>query len=107
MPPLMGAAPLLSEPLLDAVSAAQSFVAVFIWVYTILILVLVLSSWVKLPYSFNPVLRFLHDVGDPYLGFFRRFVPPLGAFDLSPMVAVIALYALQRIVNDVILARLH
>jgi len=103
----MGAAVLRSWPLLDAVSYAQSFVTVFLSVYTILIFIYVLSSWVKLPYSLNPIQRFLHDVCDPYLRFFRRFVPPLGPVDLSPMVAVISLIALQRIINDVILSHLH
>ena len=30
--------------------------------------------------------RFLYDVCDPYLRLFRRFIPPLGPLDLSPMI---------------------
>jgi YggT family protein len=91
--------------LLDTVSWVGNFVDVFLLVYTILIFVFVLSSWVRLPYSFNPVLRFLHDVCDPYLRLFRRFVPAIGAIDLSPMVAIISLYVIRRIIDDVILNR--
>jgi YggT family protein len=103
----MGAADAGLGLLMDAITTAQTFVAIFIWVYTILIFVYVLTSWIRLPYSLNPVQRFLNDVCEPYLRLFRRFIPPLGALDLSPIVGIVALYALQRIINDVILDRLH
>ena len=47
-------------------------------------------SWVRLPYSpwLNRIQRFLFDVCDPYLRIFRRLLPPFGAFDLSPIVAI-------------------
>ena len=93
--------------LLDAVTTAQNFVAIFIWVYTILIFAYVLTSWIRLPYSLNPLQRFLYDVCDPYLRLFRRVIPPVGPLDLSPLVAILALYATRRIVNDVILDSLH
>ena len=34
---------------------------------------------------------FLHDVCEPYLRLFRRFIPPLGPLDLSPMVGIFIL----------------
>jgi uncharacterized protein YggT (Ycf19 family) len=94
--------------LFDTVSRIQSFVHVFILVYVLLILAFILMSWVRVPYSpfLNRIQRFLYDVCDPYLRLFRRFLPPLGPLDLSPMVAVISLYAIDQIVN-LILDRLH
>ena len=92
--------------LLDAVSAAGRFVDVFVLVYTLLIFAYVITSWIRLPYSLNPVQHFLHDVCEPYLRLFRRVLPPLGPLDLSPIVAVAALYAIDRLVTDVILVRL-
>lgn len=91
----------------DAVSSAQSFVTVFLWVYTLLIFAYIIASWIRLPYSLSPLQRFLHDVCDPYLRLFRRVLPPLGPIDLSPIVAIAVLYLVQRLVNDVILDRLH
>ncbi len=85
--------------LADAVSAAQSFVSVFAGVYILLIFVYVLSSWVRLPYSLAPVQRFLHDVCEPYLRLFRRFLPALGPLDLSPIVGVVALLVAARVIN--------
>ena len=86
--------------LADAVDRVQSFVQFFIGVYTLLILAFIITSWIRLPYSpwLNRIQRFLYDVCDPFLRLFRRVLPPLGPLDLSPMVAVIALYAVDRIV---------
>jgi YggT family protein len=85
--------------LADVGSSLASFVVVFILVYALLLFAYILTSWVRLPYSpwLNRVQRFLYDVCDPYLRIFRRFLPPLGPLDLSPMVAVIVLFVIQRI----------
>jgi YggT family protein len=93
----MGAAVASFGLLADAVSTAQSFVHVFISVYVLLIFVYVLTSWIRLPYSLNPVQRFLYDVCEPYLRVFRRVLPSFGPLDLSPIVAVIVLIALDQI----------
>jgi uncharacterized protein YggT (Ycf19 family) len=85
--------------LADAVSTIQSFVVVFVGVYVLVIFAYVLTSFVRLPYSFNPVVRFLYDVCEPFLRLFRRILPPLGPLDLSPVVAILALVAVQRIVD--------
>ena len=92
---------------LDAISEVELFVNVFVGVYVLAILAYILTSWVQLPYSLRPVQRFLFDVCDPYLRFWRRVLPfRTGPIDLSPMVAVLALIVLERIVIA-ILERLH
>ena len=94
--------------LFDAVDSVRSFVDVFIYVYILVIFVYILTSWIPLPYSpwLNRVQRFLYDVCDPYLRLFRRVLPQLGPLDISPVVAVIVLFAIQRGL-DSLLARLH
>src|ERR1700758_2071898 len=94
--------------LADAVTAAQSFVTVFVTVYTLVIFAYILTSWVRLPYSptLNRIQRFLHDVCEPYLRLFRRILPSMGPLDLSPIVGIVFLYLL-RFVIDSILNRLH
>jgi uncharacterized protein YggT (Ycf19 family) len=93
---------------LDAVSSVQQFLHVFIYLYIFLILAYVITSWIRLPYSpsLNRIQRFLYDVCDPYLRLFRRILPPLGPLDLSPMVAVIVLVAVDRIVVTSLIGRL-
>ena len=89
---------------MDVVDSVQDFLNVFVLVYVLLILAYIITSWIRLPYSpwLNRIQRFLYDVCDPYLRLFRRFLPPIGPLDLSPMVAVFSLFILLRIVNAVL-----
>jgi YggT family protein len=91
---------------LDAVTQVELFVDVFISVYALLIFVYVLTSWVRLPYSLNPLQRFLSDVCEPYLRLWRRILPSFGPLDLSPIVGFFGLVVLREIINNV-LNRLH
>jgi uncharacterized protein YggT (Ycf19 family) len=94
--------------LFDAIDGIQSFLYVFVVVYTILILAYIITSWVRLPYSpwLNRVQRFLYDVCEPYLRLWRRVLPTFGPLDLSPMVGVAALYVMLAVLRS-ILGRLH
>jgi YggT family protein len=82
-------------------------VSVFIVVYSLLIFAYVITSWVRLPYALSAFQRFLYDVCEPYLRIFRRILPPLGAIDLSPLVAVAVLYLFERLVNQGLLDHIH
>lgn len=90
----------------DAVGSVIAFVNAFVAVYVLLMFVYILTSWVRVPYSLAPVQRFLHDVCEPYLRLFRRFLPPVGPLDLTPIVAVFVLIVLDQIVTS-LLSRLH
>ena len=94
--------------LYDWVNSVRSFVDVFIYVYTLLILAYIITSWVRMPYSpwLNRIQRFLYDVCDPYLRTWRRVLPSFGPLDLSPVVGVAALYVLLAVAIN-ILDRLH
>ena len=85
--------------LADAVSRVETFVNVFIALYGLVVLLYILTSWLRLPYSpmLNRIQRFLYDVCEPYLRIFRRLLPSAGAIDFSPMLAVIALGAIDRL----------
>jgi YggT family protein len=74
-------------------------------VYTILIFVRILMSWIpRIPYHpiLSAVIGFIQEVTDPYLRIFRRIIPPLGgggfALDLSPIIAIIVLIIGQSII---------
>ena len=86
-----------------------SFVEALLLVYTIIIIAYIFSSMYfnvggRLPYSrwSRSVLDFLRDVSEPYLSIFRRFIPPFGPLDLSPMVATIVLWLVGSIVVSLI-----
>ncbi|MBA3412311.1 MAG: YggT family protein [Actinobacteria bacterium] len=104
----MGALAATPALLADAVSSVQSFVHVFILVYILLLFAYIITSWIRLPYSIwlSRIQRFLYDVCEPYLRVFRRFLPPLGPLDLSPMLGVIVLLVLDSVLIA-LLDRLH
>ena len=64
-------------------------------IYTLILIVRVLITWVN-PDPFNPVVQFLARVTDPVLEPLRRVIPPLGPIDISPVVALLILQALQH-----------
>ncbi|MBA2346920.1 MAG: YggT family protein [Solirubrobacterales bacterium] len=75
-----------------------NFLAALIQVYTILIIAYILSQLFfgfggRVPYNraFSAVLGFLEQVVAPYLNIFRRFIPPLGPIDISPIVGILLL----------------
>ena len=88
----------------DAVDTIQNFVLVVFYVYLLCIFAYILTSWIPLPYNvwLNRIQRFLYDVVDPYLRLFRRIIPQVSlgglGLDLSPIVAIIVLYAVLRVV---------
>jgi YggT family protein len=93
--------------LLDAVTQVELFVNVFVTVYALAILVYILTTWVRVPWSLRPVERFFYDVCDPYLRLWRRIIPvSFGPIDFSPMIGILALFAFDRILIAV-LERLH
>ena len=93
--------------LLDAVTEVELFVNVFVGVYILAIIAYIITSLVQLPYSLRPIQRFLYDVCEPYLRLWRRLLPlSMGGIDFSPMVAVLALIAVERILIA-ILDQLH
>ncbi|PCI77188.1 YggT family protein [Candidatus Aerophobetes bacterium] len=75
-----------------------SFVQMLFLVYSVLIIVKVLSSWFP-KFSQSRLMRSISVFTDPYLNFFRRFIPSIGGkFDISAIIAFIALRIAERIV---------
>ena len=89
------------DSILVLASARESiagFLTALLYVYLILIFAYIVTSLIlsfggRIPYSrwSSAVLGFLRDVTEPYLGLFRRFIPPIGPIDVSPIVAILVL----------------
>lgn len=60
------------------------------FIYTVMILIRIIGSWFP-SIQESAFMRFIGHFTDPYLNFFRSFIPPLGMIDLSPLVAIFAL----------------
>ncbi|MGF9908410.1 YggT family protein [Brevibacillus fortis] len=59
-------------------------------VYQYMIIAYILMSWVPQMRG-TGIGQLLERLVEPYLAPFRRFIPPLGFIDISPIVALIAL----------------
>lgn len=97
-------------PLASVRTEIAGYLSTVIWVYTLILLVYLLSTLFfafggRVPYSraFGAVIGFIRDVSEPYLSIFRRFIPPLGPLDLSPIIAILAL----RIVGSIVVSLIH
>ena len=96
-------------PLADLRGDVADFLGTLIFVYVLIILAYIV---VNLIFAFggrpgyyrwlDAVLTFLRDVSEPYLRIFRRFIPPLGPLDLSPIVAILVLQIVGGLIVDLI-----
>ncbi|MBP1968182.1 YggT family protein [Virgibacillus natechei] len=59
-------------------------------IYSFALIIYIFMSW--FPGARESAFgEFLGKISEPYLEVFRRFIPPLGMIDLSPIVAIITL----------------
>jgi YggT family protein len=70
-------------------------------VYTLCIVARIILSW-GMSYG-NPTMRFLVRITEPILGPFRRIIPPLGMFDISPIIVLLILQLFQRAIAGVLI----
>ena len=69
-----------------------------LWLYSIVIMISVLISWVS-PDPFNPIVQFLRSVTDPVFAWVRKHLPfaVIGMVDLSPLVVLVIVQLLQQV----------
>ncbi|MBI2093513.1 MAG: YggT family protein [Candidatus Omnitrophica bacterium] len=67
--------------------------------YTLILLISVLLSWVN-PDPFNPLVRFLRSVSEPLFSWIRHRLPfvVVGALDLAPLVAILLIQFCQMVI---------
>ena len=71
-------------------------------IYILVIFVRIVFSMAMVSYM-NPVMRFLVNTTDPLLVPLRRRIPPVGRWDISPIVAFILLWLLQAAISATLL----
>jgi YggT family protein len=61
--------------------------------YAIILFVRIILSWTTMfwspPQALTPVIRVIYELTEPVMAFFRRYIPPLGGLDLSPLIIFI------------------
>lgn len=66
------------------------------YVFLLMIFVRCLLTWIPGLNWNNFILKALRESVDLYLDLFRKFIPPVGMFDFSPIVATIVLIVLRN-----------
>ncbi len=80
---------------MNILSRVNYFIATLIYFYSILIVLRIFMSWLpSINWEKQPV-KFVRIITDAYLDVFRRFIPPLGGLDFSPIIALLFLNFLQ------------
>ena len=79
---------------------AFTFLNLLLQILSIAILVRVLLTWFPIDQS-NPIIKLLFDVTEPVLAPFRRIIPRIGMFDLSPIAAMLVIQFVQQHLPDI------
>ncbi|HLC18334.1 MAG TPA: YggT family protein [Thermodesulfobacteriota bacterium] len=80
--------------LANLLQAVAQILDIGLTIYMWVIIVRALISWVN-PDPYNPVVRFLYQATEPVLYRIRRVIPFLGGLDVSPIVAIFAIYFIK------------
>jgi YggT family protein len=67
-----------------------NFLAILLQILLVAILVRVVLTWFPVDPS-NPIIRIIFEVTEPVLAPFRRIIPRIGMFDLSPIAAMLVI----------------
>jgi uncharacterized protein YggT (Ycf19 family) len=79
------------DDIADFVSALLYVYILIILAYIVLNLFFAFGARPGYSRALDAVMTFLRDVSEPYLRIFRRFIPPLGPIDISPIIAILLL----------------
>lgn len=70
-------------------------------VYSWLIFIRIMLSWVRHNPS-QPIIKFVYETTEPVLKFFRKIIPSIGAIDISPIAAFLALELVRQLLVSLI-----
>jgi len=71
--------------------------------YSFILLARVLSSWFQVD-PYNSLVQWLYRLTEPLLAPIRRFLPPAGVVDFSPVVAFILIIVAKQVVLRVLVS---
>ena len=88
----------------------MSFISgIVLWLIQLLIYAFIgraIISWIYLAGVRNDFVSrldlALRSITEPVIAPLRRFIPPVGMFDITPLVAIILLFVLQRIIRGLL-----
>ncbi|MCH8919294.1 MAG: YggT family protein [Chloroflexi bacterium] len=83
------------------IEIAGRFIQILAVILMVAVFIRIMLLWVGMD-TRNPVVIFLHEITEPILVPIRRFIPPMGMLDLSPLMAIILLLILSHFVTSLL-----
>jgi YggT family protein len=87
------------ETLPIAITAILELAILSLNLFFFVILLKIILSWVA-PQNYNPMTVLLNTMAEPVLRPFRRIVPAVGGFDISPIFAIVLLKAAEIVLQS-------
>ena len=81
----------------NLIIAVAKIIDLVVTLYIFVIIARVILSWIP-SNSYSSIVRFVYDITEPALEKIRNVIPPLGGFDLSPLILIFTLYILEGFV---------
>jgi YggT family protein len=75
------------------------FISYVLNILSLIVVVRALFSFVDPGYR-SAIGRVLFDITEPFLGPIRRYVPPFGGLDLSPIILILLIQVARRILVE-------
>ena len=72
-------------------------VALLLTVFLVAIIIKVILSWIS-PGTYNPVIGLVDKLAEPVLKPIRKFIPPIGGLDLSPLFATLLVLVAKMLI---------
>ena len=83
-------------------------IAMFVWrlfdFYALLIFVWCILSWIPIRRDgiLSDIAGAIDTLVSPYVNLFRRFIPPFGGLDFSPILAIVVLQLIERLLLGIL-----
>ena len=71
--------------------------------YSLAFIARALLPWFRISY-YHPAMQFLIRVTEPVLAPLRRYIPPVGGVDFTPMVALLILWFVEQLLQTLVVA---
>lgn len=84
----------MASPLVIAITSFLNLGILSLNLFFYAILIKIILSWVA-PHTYNPVSAIASSMAEPVLRPIRRLIPPMGGLDLSPILAIVILKAVE------------
>ena len=74
----------------NALAASASLLDWAAQIYVFVLIGSVICSWVNAD-PFNPIVRIIRRLSDPFLNLIRRYIPPIAGLDFSALIGILIL----------------